>query len=70
VAEILLQHIRVTAIADYYDVAELKEIATAKVKRVLETTWPVARFSDVVKEGFDATKGFIASHAISGKPSH
>jgi hypothetical protein len=49
---ILLRHVRVNAIADYYDIPALKELANSKIKHVIDTTWTVEGFPDVVREVF------------------
>jgi hypothetical protein len=54
-AEMLLRHVHVNAIADYYDVPPLKELANMKIQHILETTWSAHGFSDVIKEVFSAT---------------
>jgi hypothetical protein len=54
--EILLRHVHVNAIADYYDIPPLKELANTKIKHLLETSWSADGFSHVVKEVFNATR--------------
>ena len=52
--EIMLRHVRVNAIADDYDISELKRLANAKIQHIFEiTTWPAncympGRSSDVM----------------------
>lgn len=53
--EILLRHVHVNAIADYYYIPQLKHLANTKIQRVLKTTWSANGFSDVVKETFSST---------------
>jgi hypothetical protein len=47
--EILLCNVRVNAIADYYDIPQLKQLANTKIQHVLETSWSADGFSDIVK---------------------
>src|SRR2546423_15473800 len=54
-AEILLGHVRVNAIADYYDIPQLKELANTKIQHIIETNWSPHGFSEVVKEVFNST---------------
>jgi hypothetical protein len=52
----LLRHVHVNAIADYYDIPPLKELANTEIKHLLETSWSADGFSHVVKEVFDSTR--------------
>jgi hypothetical protein len=52
---ILLRHVQVNAIADYYNIPELKQLSNTKIKHCLETTWSADGFSDIVREVFDST---------------
>ena len=54
-AEILLGHIRVSVIADYYDIPQLKKLANTKIQHIIETNWSPHGFSEVVKEVFNST---------------
>jgi hypothetical protein len=36
--EILLRNVRVNAIADYYDIPRLKQLANTKIQHVLKTS--------------------------------
>src|SRR5947207_4863159 len=54
-AEILLGHVRVNAVADYYDISQLKELANTEIKHIIETNWSPHGFSEVVKEVFNST---------------
>ena len=38
-AETLLGHVRVNAVADYYDIPQLKELANTKIRHIIETNW-------------------------------
>ena len=53
-AEILVGHVRVNAIADYYDIPQLKELANTKIQHIIETNWSPHGFSEVVKEVFNS----------------
>ncbi|KAH7317410.1 hypothetical protein BKA65DRAFT_466379 [Rhexocercosporidium sp. MPI-PUGE-AT-0058] len=53
--EMVLHHVRVNAIADYYDIPLLKQLANTKIQRLLETTRSADGFSDVVREVFNST---------------
>ena len=54
-AEVLLGHVRVNAVADYYDIPQLKELANTKIQHIIETNWSPHGFSEVVKEVFNST---------------
>jgi hypothetical protein len=54
-AEILLGHVRVNAVADYYDIPQLKELTNTKIRHIIETNWSPYGFSEVVKEVFNST---------------
>lgn len=55
-AELLHEQIRVDAIADCYDLPELRKLASAKVKLILEENCHNERFLSMVQEGFEASK--------------
>ncbi|KAF4632577.1 hypothetical protein G7Y89_g5550 [Cudoniella acicularis] len=61
--EILLRHIKVNAIADYYDIPQLKRLANTKIQNFLETNWSANNFSAVVEEAFNSTSD-TALHKI------
>jgi hypothetical protein len=61
--EILLRNVRVNAIADYYDIPQLKQLANTKIQHVLETSWSADGFSNIVKEVFNSTS-VMALHNI------
>jgi len=61
--EILLRHIKVNAIADYYDIPQLKQLADTKIQNILETNWSANNFPDVVEEAFRSTSD-TALHKI------
>jgi hypothetical protein len=54
-AETLLGHVRVNAVADYYDIPQLKELANTKIRHIIETNWSPHGFSEVIKEVFNST---------------
>jgi len=54
-SDILLCHVNVAAIADYYDITTLKEVVNRKIKTVLDTNWSPDGFSTVIKKAFDST---------------
>ena len=64
-AEILLRNIRVNAIADYYDILQLKQLANTKIQHVLETSWPANGFSNIVKEAFNSTSDTALHNIIT-----
>lgn len=53
--ERLLGNVRVNAIADYYDVPQLKQLANEKIEGILETSWTAQGFSTIIKEAFKST---------------
>jgi hypothetical protein len=53
-AQILLRHVRVNAIADYYDVQQLRTLANPKIQHILNNTWTAKGFPSVVKEVFSS----------------
>lgn len=61
--DILLRHVRVNSIADYYDIPQLKELANTKIQHLLESTWHASGFSAVVREAFKSTSD-AALHEI------
>jgi hypothetical protein len=61
--EILLRNVRVNAIADYYDMPHLKQLANTKIQHILETSWSTNGFSNIVKEAFNSTSD-MALHNI------
>jgi hypothetical protein len=61
--EILLRNVRANAIADYYDIPQLKQLANTKIQHVLDTSWSANGFSDIVKEAFNSTSD-MALHNI------
>jgi len=52
---VLLCHVNVAAIADYYDIPALKEIVNRKIKTILDTNWSPYGFSTVIKQAFGST---------------
>ena len=55
-AELLLEQIRVDAIAGYYDLPELRKLANAKGKLILEEKWDNKRFLTIVQEALKLSK--------------
>lgn len=62
-ADITLHHVRVNAIADYYNIPQLKELANTKIQHILGTSWSADGFPDVIKDVFSLT-GDLALHNI------
>ncbi|KAF9884083.1 hypothetical protein FE257_002313 [Aspergillus nanangensis] len=52
---VLLQHVRVNAIADYYGVTQLTHLATSKIDTSLRSKWSAAEFCLVTQETFKTT---------------
>lgn len=46
----LLCHVRVNAIADYYDVPELNQLTTSRIQHMIKTNWSATSFLGVVPE--------------------
>ncbi|KAH7231672.1 uncharacterized protein BKA55DRAFT_653663 [Fusarium redolens] len=63
VTEALLCHVRVNAIADYYNVSKLTQLANSKIQSILRDSWLAESFSHVVKEASVST-GDVALHDI------
>lgn len=53
--EMLLPHIKVNSIADYYDIPELKQHANDRIRQILTTEWSGKSFSDVLERVFEST---------------
>jgi len=51
-AYITLHHIYINAIANYYNIPQLKELINIKIQYILETSWSVDRFPNIVKDIF------------------
>lgn len=54
--ELLLEQIRVDAIADYYDLPELRKLSKTKAKLILEEDWDNGWFLSCVQEAFKVCK--------------
>ena len=52
---ITLHHVHVNAIADYYNIPQLKELANTKIQYILKTSWSADGFPDVIKDVFSWT---------------
>jgi hypothetical protein len=61
--QLLLPHICVNAIADYYDVKGLRQHANAKISHILETRWSPDGFMNIVQSALDSTSD-TALHEI------
>lgn len=53
--ELLLPHIRINSIADYYNIVELKYQASARIRQLLRSSWSIEGFSSAVDEVFSLT---------------
>lgn len=51
----LLAHVRVNAIADYYNIPELGKLATAEMRRLLDTAWSADDFLEAATEALSTT---------------
>lgn len=51
----LLSHIKMKAIAEYYDIPELRHCANARIQNCLGASWSSHSFPIVVREAFDST---------------
>lgn len=56
-------HIKVNAIADYYNIRKLQELANGHIRRILATSWSPYGFSQVIEEAKASTMD-KALHAI------
>ncbi|KAA8641532.1 BTB/POZ domain-containing protein [Aspergillus tanneri] len=54
-ANVLLQHVRVNAIADYYRITPLCHLATLKLRAAFQSKWSTETFSAVVQEAVGIT---------------
>ncbi|KAI1081224.1 hypothetical protein F5B20DRAFT_79395 [Whalleya microplaca] len=54
-SERLLSHVRVNAIADYYAVTALCQLANSKICEIIQTEWSPIVFTNVVKEALNST---------------
>lgn len=62
---VLISHIRVNAIADYYDISPLKSLANKNVEEILQNSWSPDGFSDVIQEVLDSTADKILRDIVS-----
>ena len=51
----ILEHVRVNAAAEYYNLPQLKELANIKIQNVIETAWSPDGFLDGVEEVYNST---------------
>ena len=63
--DLLLRHVRVNAIADYYDIPPLRQLATTRFQHVLETNWSADAFSNVIKEVFNSTNDAALQETVA-----
>jgi len=52
----LLRNVHVNAIADYYDIPQLRQLANTKIQSLLETSWAADGFCSIVDEVFNSTR--------------
>ncbi|KAH8807751.1 BTB/POZ protein [Xylogone sp. PMI_703] len=52
----LLDHVHVHAIAEYYDISQLKQLSTSKIQLLLKVDWSADEFQDAVKEVLNWTR--------------
>ncbi|KAF5855630.1 hypothetical protein ETB97_008865 [Aspergillus alliaceus] len=62
---VLLQHVQVNAIADYYGITQLSDLATSNIRAVLQSQWSTSNFSTVVKETFSTTGDRPLQHMLA-----
>ncbi|KAJ4195507.1 hypothetical protein NW759_016441 [Fusarium solani] len=65
VTEALLRHVRVNAIADYYDIPKLTQLANSKIRCLLGDSWQAESFSHVVEEVLDSTGNVALQEILS-----
>jgi hypothetical protein len=70
ITERILCNIAVNAIADYYAIPDLIQLANDKIRTILMSTWHVDGFVDVIKDSFNTTndkdlQSLISFHAAS-----
>ncbi|XTI88733.1 hypothetical protein V2W45_1239388, partial [Cenococcum geophilum] len=51
-AYITLRHVHINAIADYYNIPQLKELTNIKIQHILGTSWSAGRFPNIIKDVF------------------
>lgn len=54
-AALLRPHIKVNAIADYYNIPKLKEFANAQIQKILITSWSPDGFATIIEETRNST---------------
>ena len=62
-ANIILYYIHVNAIADYYNILQLKELANIKIQYILGTSQSANGFPNIIKDVFSLI-GNLALHNI------
>ncbi|OCK99066.1 uncharacterized protein K441DRAFT_541126, partial [Cenococcum geophilum 1.58] len=51
-AYIILRHVYINIIADYYNIPQLKELANIKIQYILGTGWSANGFPNIIKDVF------------------
>ncbi|KAF3479509.1 uncharacterized protein GIQ15_06485 [Arthroderma uncinatum] len=54
-AAIILCHVEVNAIADYYDIPSLRDLANDNIKYILKCQWEVEKFSEIIAHSIQST---------------
>ena len=65
IANITLPHAYINAITNYYNILQLKELANIKIQYILETSWSVNRFSNIIKEVFSLIGDLVLYNIIT-----
>lgn len=52
------------SITDYYDIPQLRQLATTKIERTIATSWHAISFSNVVREASGATSDTALHHTL------
>lgn len=63
--ELLSSHIRINAIADYYDIAKLREASNTQIQRILDTSWSPHGFHIVIEKAMRTTRDKDLHHVLS-----
>lgn len=63
--DLLLHHMQVNRIADYYNIPPLLALANTRIEKILRKKWSADRFSDVVKEAFTSNNDIELQELIS-----
>jgi len=62
-ADITLYHVCINAIANYYNIPQLKELINIKIQYILGTSWFADKFPNIIKDVFSLI-GDLALHNI------